>query len=141
MVNENMVNETKKVPTRRELIMKLTKVVEQLIDDNKRMTEKLTNVRNVLTLFAQDPDVELPGENMKMDEAFEYDDDDPDKVEYEGVTFKKGDIVQLYDSKSRRWTTKLAKLKKFRAKQAFMVGLVDGKATRRAYGNFRLPNP
>ena len=53
-----------------------------------------------------------------------------------GAVFKKGDMVELFDSKTRKWTRLTCKIEKFCEKMAALKR-PDGKVTRRKHGNFR----
>ena len=137
-----MVEQKKKAAskplTRRDVISRLSQTNDVLIDENKQFTMKLENVKQVLDLLAQDPDGEILQDNMDMDETVQSDEDDPEELECDGVTYKKGDLVNVMDSKKRKWTNTVCRLDKFCDKMANMTKVSgDKKVTRRKCGNFR----
>lgn len=122
--------------TRRAAIGRLSKIIQDIIQEQSKINHRLETVKNMLDLLAQDPDVDL-NDDYDMDEDMTFEDVDPDELEYDGEIYKKGEVVQLYDSQKKRWTPLRAKIRKFCDKMCMMNMVPDGKKTSRKYGNFR----
>ena len=125
--------------TRREIIGRLAKSVEELQAEQARIAKKLEKVVELLKLLATDPDEAMDGDGFNLDEDVEYDDDNPEYVEFEGVVYKIKDEVQLFDPKKKTWSSTTWVLYKFCNKMAKMKSKRGEKETRHKYGNFHLP--
>ena len=125
-----------KSKTKAEMIVFLSQTIGDIIKEQEKMNEKLKNVQRLLDAIVNDDDDELNFDlNEEMDDEDIFEDDEPDTVEVDGESYTVGDLVELYDSKKKKWTKQKGVLLKFCEKQAWMT--VQKKKTKRNYGNFR----
>lgn len=112
-------------------------VQENLRLEQELLRKKFRYIRKVVTIVLS---VDEGHDDFKMAAEIPFDPDEPEEVEYDNVVYKRGDVVELYDSKAKRWTTSTGKLMKFCPKMAKIMPPGPGKTmTSRKYGYFRFP--
>lgn len=109
---------------------------EKLMVEHAKLGKKYKNIRHVMKeILGVNDDFD----DFKMAEEIPYTPDCTEEVEYDGTVYALGDLVELYDSKARKWTTNTGNIIKFCDKMA-RIKTSDGKTlTTRKYGNFRFP--
>lgn len=119
------------------LIMRLDECIvayEELRKDHAKLGRKYYHIRNVMKEILN---VKDDADDFKMSEEIPYTPDCTEEVEYDGTTFALGALVEMYDSKARKWTNETGNIVKFCDKMA-RIKTTDGKKmTTRKYGNFR----
>lgn len=133
-----MVNEkNSKVKSKKEVIDRLVSTVGEIVEEQVRLAKKLDNVTKILKLLVEDPGYQFGGDDdVNLDDAVEVEKEDAEECEVDGVIYKLGQIVELKDYRTGRWTI-TGKLVKFNNAMA-TIKIGPNKKTRRKYGNFRL---
>ena len=121
--------------SKKDVIVLLAAQLGTITDELLRINEKVMNIQRILECLLEESDD--PTQNdINLDQDVEYEDEELDVLEFDGVEYKIGDTVELYDSVNKRWTKKTARIFRFCDKMARMK-TSDGKKTKRKYGNFR----
>ena len=133
--------------TKKELVKILVNKLTEVMADQEKLRLKVEKIQQLLKMVMEEPDIDLGDDDLKMDDPMdvptegedsvdkEEDEEDEKHVEFDGVVYKIGDVVQLKNSKTGKWK-ETGKLVKITACMAEVQPSKGGKTTRRKYGNF-----
>lgn len=126
------------VKSKKEIIDFLVKTLDSILEEQERTRQKLNNVSQLLKLVTEDPDIDLDEDDVNLDEEVEFEEEDPETLEFGGVTYRIGDRVEMCCTKSKKYGKKnhVGTIEKFCDKRVKIKPL-KGKVTYRKYGNFR----
>jgi hypothetical protein len=127
-----------KVRSKKELIGHLVTILNDVKEEQENLSKKLNHVADLLKMLVVEADDDAQND-MNINEEVEYDEDDeadPEEMWVNDVVYRRGDTVELLDSKSKTWRkTNTGKLVKFCDKMA-KIKTKKGNTSRK-YGNFR----
>lgn len=132
------MNENQKKSKRDVLDVLIVRVGEIKAEQN-RLAKKMENIMALMKLLQETPDGDWGLDDLDMETPVDIDDDeddDPEVLEFDGETYRVGDTVELWNCVKKRWKG-TGKLEKFCEQMAKIT--VNGKVTRRKFGNFRHP--
>ena len=135
--------------TKKELVKILVNKLTEVMADQEKLRLKVEKIQQLLKMVMEEPDIDLGDDDLKMDDPMdvptegedsvdeEEDEEDEKRVEFDGVVYEIGDVVQMKNSKTGKWK-ETGKLVKFTVCMAEVQPSKGGKTNRRKYGNFRM---
>ena len=134
--------------TKKELVEILVNKLSEVMAEQEKLRSKMEKIQQLLKMVTEEPDVDLGDDDLKMDEQMdvpteeeessegENEDEDDKRIDYDGVVYTIGDVVEMKNSKTGKWK-ETGRLVKFTEYMAEIQPSKGGKPTRRKYGNFR----